>query len=308
MKNIFYFLMIATFLTACSKSSPTTDDANVLQQNEDNNTYKTESDNLNNDINNVLNEVNGFKKTEAISICGATIDSSNAGAGIPKLVIAFDGKTTCGTPSKIRSGTITIELIQGKRWADKDAMLRVNLDGYKVMFPTKNNRSITISGVRTLQNMDGFSLIEIYTKGSLKFRYREKAYDQNIKFDDGSTAVWNSARQVEWTYTAATKEISVKVDGDSTQGTKKIDSWGTNRLNERFTNYVSTAWESNSTCGLWKPIKGNYELVTPTMNFKVTLGVDQTGKQISSGCAYGVSIDWNLSGSGKSGTSIQPYW
>ena len=130
----------------------------------------------------------------------------------------------------------------------------------------------------------------------------------NVKYENGETAVWNSARQVTWTYTASTKVVSVVVDGDSTSGTKKLDSWGTSRFKENFTTTVTQPWESNTACGGWKPIKGKYAIETPSMTFDVVFGVDANGAQVSTGCAYGLSINWNLIKANQSGTNIVQYW
>ncbi|MBK7958497.1 MAG: hypothetical protein IPK03_10540 [Bacteroidetes bacterium] len=124
----------------------------------------------------LLNEVDGFKKREEVMdkrICGATIDSSKANAAIPTLYINFDGTTECQYPARIRSGQIQIELIQGKRWSDKGAVLKVSHNNYKVKFTNLNNRSFTINGFKTLTNVDGFNWLDSLYKRSISFKYLE---------------------------------------------------------------------------------------------------------------------------------------
>lgn len=301
-------LLVTGLLFSCKKE---TVDVKVNQQNEDNSNMKSEADNINNDVNNVLNEVSGFKKngqSYKTEICGATIDSSLAKSATPTLVINFDGTTKCGSPIRIRSGSIKVELIKGKKWSEKDAQLRITHLNYKVTFPEHDNQSLTFNGSKILTNLDGFNWIDILTKGTLKFKYTERGDNLSVTFDNGEKSTWSISRKIEWTYTASSNSVSVLVDGDSTSGTKKIDSWGVNRYNENFTTYVAQPWESNTICGGWRPVKGMYEVVTPSFTFNIVFGVNSAGTQVTSGCAYGLSITWNLISTKQTGTAIVKYW
>ncbi|MBP7478409.1 MAG: hypothetical protein KA797_07795 [Chitinophagales bacterium] len=313
MKTYFTFSLAILFsfsLLSCKKESSSVD-AEVGQHHEDATNLKSEFDNTNSDVNTILNEVNGFKKkgeTFGQSICGATIDSSKANASIPTLYINFDGTTICMNPARIRSGQIQIELIQGKRWSDKGAVLKVSHNNYKVKFTNLNNRSFTINGFKTLTNVDGFNWLDYFTKGSISFKYLERANDMIVTFEDASEGKWNIAREVTWTYTVASKEISVRVTGDSTSGSNKVESWGINRYGNAFTTRVSQPWESNSTCGGWKPIKGKYIYETSDFNANITLGTDASGNQVSSGCASSFKINWSIFSGNKTGSAIINYW
>lgn len=307
--KIFLLIFLAAgLLFSCKKE---TVDVKVNQQNEDNSNMKSESDNINNEVNNILNEVNGFKKNGQsfkTEICGATIDSSLATSTTPTLVINFDGTTKCGSPARIRSGSIKVELIKGKKWSEKDAQLRITHTNYKVVFTEHGNQSLTFNGVKILTNLDGFNWFDILTKGLVKFKYTERGTNLSVTFDNGDKSTWNIARKIEWTYTVSSNVTSISVDGDSTSGTKKIDSWGVNRFNENFTTYVAQPWESNSTCGGWRPVKGMYEVVTPSFTFNIVFGVNASGTQVASGCAYGLSISWNIVASNQTGSAVIGYW
>jgi hypothetical protein len=120
-------------LASCSKIKDTdnlyTADPNAKQHNEDISNTRNESDNLNAEINNVLRDLPGFGKTElteAVSICGASIDSSHQYDPVPKLIINFDGITACGNPARKRSGQVVVELIQGSSWSVAGAKLKAN--------------------------------------------------------------------------------------------------------------------------------------------------------------------------------------
>src|SRR4051812_41797302 len=109
-------------LASCTKlnNNNTIADPNAKQHNEDVNNTKNESDNLNTDINNITRQVHSFSgknsATEAWNICGATVDTTPG--AYPTITIHFDGTTACGSPARIRSGVVTIELVAGAHWLD----------------------------------------------------------------------------------------------------------------------------------------------------------------------------------------------
>ncbi|MBK7958496.1 MAG: hypothetical protein IPK03_10535 [Bacteroidetes bacterium] len=87
-----------------------------------------------------------------------------------------------------------------------------------------------------------------------------------------------------------------------------MESWGVNRYGNAFTTRVSQPWESNSTCGGWKPIKGKYTYETSDFSANITFGTDASGNQVSSGCASSFKIDWSIFSGNKTGSAIINYW
>jgi hypothetical protein len=307
-KLLFVVSISILSLYSCKKDAAGSD---MTQHNEDNSNIKSEFDNNNNDANELMNNVSGFKKTAGVSssdLCGATIDSSHAKDAIPTLYINYDGTSICPNPARKKSGQIKIELINGKKWHQQDAQMRITYNAYKVIFTNLSNRSIQLSGTKILTNKQAFEFWDIITKGTLSFTYTERATNMNVSFSDGSSAIWNSAREVKWLYTAKTNQIDITVDGDSVKGAQKTESWGVNRFGSPFTTTISQPWQSNTSCGLWAPIKGKATMVTPNFEFDITLGTDKDGKQISTGCASHFNLDWKVISTGKSGSSILPYW
>ncbi|MBP6515849.1 MAG: hypothetical protein KA242_02285, partial [Chitinophagales bacterium] len=81
MKIKFFFvwtICVGLIVSSCKKADNDTvnrtADPNAKQHNEDVSNTKSESDNLNTDVNNALSNISGFGKTdkaEALSICGA---------------------------------------------------------------------------------------------------------------------------------------------------------------------------------------------------------------------------------------------
>lgn len=316
MKSNFWKILaiaaIGIIMNSCKKNSNNWDtiDSNVQQHNEDSDNLKNESDNVNTEINEIIRNVSGFKKTitTGISVCGATIDSSQVSSATPTLLVNFDGTTTCANPSRIRSGTIKIELINGQHWEDAGAILRVTHINYKVKFVNLNNHFVTFNGVKYLTNVDGINWYNYFLQGQVTAKIKERMSNMAVTFDNGYAATWNMARITDWKLTAATNIISVKVNADTTINGKLIDSWGTNRFGNDFTTEMQQAWEANSLCGWWKPTKGIYFHTTPNFTLKGTFGVDQNGNQQSAGCAYGLKAEWTITATNRSGVALISYF
>lgn len=302
-------MMIISSCTKLTNNSPA--DPNAKQHNEDVSNTKSESDNLNTDINNILREVQGFGKKEGIeafSICGATVDTTHQFDPTPTVTINFDGTTACGNPSRKRSGQIKVELIQGNKWSDPGAMLRVTHLNYKVIFVTLNNHYLTFNGTKYLTNVDGFDWVNYYFTGSLTSRIRERSNDMLVTFENGQTESWNSARLSTWNI-ANYSTITATVNGDSISNGKTIDSWGTTRFGTNFTTEMISPWKSGTACGWWRPTQGKYTSVTDNFSVTATFGVNQNGQAVTSGCgAYGFKLEWNYNSGTATGNTVVAYF
>lgn len=299
-------------LAGCTKLTKNTiADPDAKQHNEDVSNTKNESDNLNTDINNILKDVPGFGKTEssaAFTICGATVDTSHQYDPTPKVTVTFDGTTACGSPARIRSGVVTLELIQGNKWSDAGAKLKVTHTNYKVTFVNLNNHYLTFNGTKYLTNVDGLDYVGYYFSGSLTARIRERSNDMTVTFENGQTESWNSARLSTVQITNYTT-ITATVNGDSTSNGKTIDSWGTTRFGTHFTTEMISPWVSGTTCGWWRPTQGKYTSTTDNFSVTATCSVDQQGNVVNSGCgAYGYKIEWNYNNGTATGNAVVAYF
>ncbi len=296
--------------TSCKKgTSKGTSDPNASQHNQDVQNTKSESDNSNTDINSALTNTSGFGKNSGygtISICGATIDSSQQHAAIPTMTITFDGQTVCPGPNRIRSGSIKVELIAGAHWIDQGAQVRVTYTNYKVTFLTLNNAYVTFNGTKYLTDVNGINLLTIYL-GSSTAQVRERTYDMKVTFENSYTSSWNCARLSTWGINNFT-DIYATVNGDTIINGKTIDSWGVTRYGTHFTTEMIVPWKSGTVCGWWAPTQGEYKSVTDNFTVSATLGVNSGGNPITSGCAYGFKLDWSLTASGLSGEIVLPYY
>lgn len=300
-------------LTGCTKATNNTiADPNAKQHNEDVSNTKSESDNVNTDINTVLNGVSGFGKTDetlgTINICGATIDSSLQNANPKTITIHFDGTTACGNPARIRGGDVKVELIHGNKWSDAGAVLKVTHTNYKVTFVNLNNHFVTFNGVKYLTNVDGFDWFGYALSGNLTTHIKERTDGITVTFENGQTSVWNFARLSTWAVTGYST-ITATVNGDTTMAGKTIDSWGVTRFGTNFTTEMITPWKSGTTCGWWRPTQGKYTSTTDNFSVTATCSVDQQGNVVSSGCgAYGYKIEWNYNNGTATGNAVIGYF
>jgi hypothetical protein len=300
------------FMASCKKESTTETPAlaeNDKQFNSDANYYKSESDQSNDDINNELKNIPAFRgghvsvpSVLSDSICGATIDSSQIDSLI--LFFNFDGATQCS--GRIRSGQIKVQLTSGLQWSDVNAVLTIHYNDFKVT-RVSDGKSIKFNGTKTLQNINGNDWIG-FIFGVATLKYRERANNIQVTFDNGSNATWNSARITQWNYTPANGRINFTAYGDtSVNGYANVDSWGVNRFGLGFTTKYNASLVSNTGCGLWKFTSGELVHYVSNRNFVITLGVDAGGNPTPNTCPYGYKVSWTTP-SGTAASVVLNYW
>ena len=303
--------ILAVTIASCSKTTtPTsTADPNAKQHNEDVSNTKSESDNVNTDVNNALNGITGFGKNGSIntfSVCGATIDSSHNHDPMPYIKITFDGTTVCANPSRVRSGVIMVQLVSGTHWSDMGAVLKITHTNYKVTFPSLNNHYLTFNGTKYLTNVNGFNWLSIYF-GTSTATIRERSYDMMVTFENGQTSSWKTARITTWGLSSSIGVYAI-VNGDTTINGKTIDSWGTTRYGTSFTTEMLQPWKANSTCGWWRPTSGQYTSTTTNFSVSALFGTDANGNAQSSGCPSYFKLDWNINSGNITGNTVLSYF
>jgi hypothetical protein len=305
MKKIALYFSLALLASAlvfsCKKKEENVElDEKVKQFNEDANEIKSESDNINNDINSSINNTSIGGRTSASyssELCGVTIDSSQIANKI--LFYNFDGITPCFSPSRTRSGQIKVELINGNSWKNVGAVLKITYINFKVT-KLSNNNAITFNGSKTLKNVNGINWLTFLLSSS-NFKFQERALNIQVAFSDGTQATWNSARITTWDYIQANATPNIPYgyvkftsNGDtSLNSSQNVDSWGVNRNSQPFKTYYDAPWISNSYCGFWRPTSGSVKhVVGGANNLAIELGVDQGGNPSTLPCAYGFKISW----------------
>lgn len=287
-------------LSSCKKDDKDSElNSEFKQFNEDSQFMKGEVDQADNDINGALGDIPSFGKVAGVlsdPLCGATIDSSLIAQKI--LFFNFDGVTPCFSPSRTRHGQIKVQLTTGNYWSDVNSILTVTYINFKVI-RLYDNRSITLNGVKTLKNINGNNWLG-FLLGTATLKYQERAFNINVLFENGATALWNSARITQWTYSPSgpnSPKINFTVNGDTTlNGFSGVDSWGINRFGQNFTTYYNTPLVSNTYCGLWRPNSGQLTHNVSNSDFSLLLGVDQNGNPTPYACAYGFKVTWTVNG------------
>jgi hypothetical protein len=307
-------LLSSSIVTSCKKREKEIAlDEETKQFNEDANEIKSESDNVDNDINSSINNTSIGGRTSASyssELCGVTIDSSQIANKI--LFYNFDGSTPCFSPSRTRGGQIKVELINGNSWKDVGAVLKLTYINFKII-KLSNNKSIQFNGVKTLKNVNGINWFTFLTSAS-NFKFQSRALNVNVTFENGDQAIWNSARITTWDYIAANVTpgipygyVKFTSNGDTIRnGISNIDSWGTNRNGQIFQTYYQSPWVSNSYCGFWRPVSGNLSHQVGIYNLGLQLGVNQNGDPSTLTCAYGYKVSWTPLG-GTLQTLINSY-
>lgn len=118
-------------------------------------------------------------------LCGVTIDSSQLSQKI--LFFNFDGITPCFSPSRTRSGQIKVQLTTGTNWHLAGSVLTITYNNFKIT-RLSDNKTITFNGVKTLTNVNGHNWLT-FLAGTSSFKYQSRAFNVNVAYDDGSTAV-----------------------------------------------------------------------------------------------------------------------
>ena len=307
-------LLASSIVTSCKKREKEIAlDEETKQFNEDANEIKSESDNVDNDINSSINNTSIGGRTSASyssELCGVTIDSSQIANKL--LFYNFDGSTPCFSPSRTRGGQIKVELINGNSWKNVGAVLKLTYINFKII-KLSNNKSIQFNGVKTLKNVNGINWFTFLTSVS-NFKFQERALNVNVTFENGDQATWNSARTSTWDYIAANVTpgipygyVKFTSNGDTIRNNiSNTDSWGTNRNGQIFQTYYQSPWVSNSYCGFWRPISGNLSHQVGIYNLGLQLGVNQNGDPSTLTCAYGYKVSWTPLG-GTAQTLINSY-
>lgn len=294
----------AVFLSSCKKKKEEEeqlkqDEATLQTENEsqskDQSQVQTETKNAFDDANSAFSGTSAGKSTNAISICGATVDTASIASKI--IFINYDSTTTCTGYKK--SGKIKVQLISGTSWRNAGATVQLTYLDYKVT-KIATNKSIVINGVQNVTKQNTIDWITFLTSGTGSVSYKTRANNMSITFDDGSTRTWSAAHTSS--YSVASGVVTASHSGDTTiTGISSVSHWGTNRFGKTFTTAISSSIVSNNTCGWWKPISGVVSHLVNSKSFTTTFGVASDGVPVSSGCAFGFKVDWT----GVDGTAKQ---
>jgi hypothetical protein len=295
--------LLAIAGTACKKEKETDlqPDANSVTQSEDNNDLKAEGDQANSDVTDALENygtINGrIAATQAKKvICGCSIDS----VGLKTIRLSYDGVTPCGNPSRTRSGKITFTLVNGNRWSQQGAVLNITLDNYKVT-RLRDSKSWNFNGTKTMTNVRGTNWVGFLARTD-SLLYRERAKNMVVTINNNATVTYNIARTTTWKFVKeANREfIQFAAMGDTLlDGMSNVDTWGTSRFQNTFTNQYLSRLISDTYCLLWRPRAGEIQHKSNGNTLTLKFGVNESGQPDTRDCAYGWKINWTGANGGQ---------
>lgn len=300
-----FTLVLSIAVTSCDRNKPGTIDSTEEQHSKDVDRMKAESDQVVSDAESVMSETSlgriaGGNGT-AGTLCGASVDTSQIAQKI--ITITYDGTTLCN--GFVRTGTITLHLVNGTHWRNAGAVMEITHTNYTVVRQS-DNKSLTFNGVKYVTNVSGFS----WTNPTRQ--YKERATGLTLTFDNGSQREWSLARNWNITITSFSPiGISYVISGDSTvNGVANVMAWGSNRFGTTFSNStpvpITTTYGVNG-CGFTRPLSGQIvHDLTGKGTLTATFGVDINGDPVSSGCAYGYKLDWE-GVNGNTASAVKPY-
>jgi len=313
-----FFLSI--LVVGCKKNATDTTTADQASQarvqSSDAATVQGETDGVDDDANNsaaaserFCGAGNVFNTLNPIPDGTATLPSSSTAAA--KIVIIYNG-TAVGC--RKRTGTVTIDLVNGNRWVDSGAVLKYTFTNFKVE-NTCTGKSITINGDRYVTNVFGGNLFRLKNGlvSLLKHKIRTGTSGYQVTFTDSSgskTAVWNVARNTSITY-KSTGNVGYyfEASGDTTiAGIAKTESWGNTRYGNPYQTIFSGAVKANTYCGLLKPTAGTVIHTISSTAITVNYGLNILGNPVGvNDCANFFKVTWLLA-NGASGNQLFTYY
>jgi len=310
MKKTTFFLStlltaMVVFLTNCSKTSSTTGSQSesqlqtaVMQSAADEYRLQTDEEALSADIGTAVGANPSFTVASASTadsslITGAIIDKSIITASLKKIQIVYTGTSAFGV---VRSGKVTIELVNGNTWSEAGAVLKIDFEDVKI---TYMERSVTYNGIGYITNISG-GIPYLLGQDSVIHQVRVNG---SVTFDDNSEVSWWAARKNFYVKT----NLSFASYGDTLINGETYSMGGINRYNTYFLVKAPQPVFSNLTCGFGKPLSGVRIFTLANKNVTITFGTNENGSAVEGGdCAYGYKVEW-ARWNGETGTAVISY-
>jgi hypothetical protein len=320
-KGIFKFsiLMLSCTLifTACNKKKdpqPADDTSAQTQNGNDDSNASSESDAALNDANTAIAgqiAMNGARVAAGLTGAGATYVYDTIATN-KRITITYDGITQIN--GRTRTGTLTATIPLAKHWADTGAVLTLTFTNLKAT-RVSDGKSITLNGTKTVTNVNGGNIKTLTSTCTGSLVHKIRTTNMVLTFDDGTTRTWNVARTR--TITCSSGSLSISITGDTAIGVhSNVAMWGTNRAGNTFYSIISTpvVWKSttislNNICtanAYFVPVSGVRVIQGLDHALTITFGVSSTGAIVTTGCPYGLKLDW-INAKGESKEVIRPY-
>jgi hypothetical protein len=307
-KNLFQLAIILVSaitltLTSCKKDNldqGAADPTTLKQLSADENDVEGIMNDAEGDVTSVMsNNGGGLKSTEWLP-CHATVDSLAITNDTVTIFITYNGLTCNGRQN--RTGKIEIKKKVGTHWELAGAAIIVKYINFTVTH-VATNKSITLNGTKTFVNVNGGHR---WMVGTIITSYVERVSGtMQASFDNGTSRIWNVARQL--TVTGTPGQFNLTIDGFGTAGDyQNLVVWGTNRQGEEFFTKIAQPVVCRQACD-WDPVSGIkiHQIPSGSMSATVTFGFDDNNQPIvGDNCPTRYKLDWQKDN--KSGTSYLP--
>lgn len=280
---VFAFSAIA--FTSCKKDK-NPDTTSMQQLVQDENKMASSDDETMNDVNTVLSG-NGAKSLNSLP-CNVTVDSSGIVGDTIIYNITFNGLNCAQT--RLRVGNAEVKKNVNTHWVDAGATVYVKYINLQIT-RVSDGKSLTLNGTKQFVNVSGGRIADL---GISATSIVHRAYGSlTATFDDGTSRIWNLARQR--TFTGIAGSLVCSVDGlGSADGYSSLVAWGTNRHGELFYTQITQSVIHREACG-WDPCAGVKVHNIPGDDKKATFtgGYDDSEQPVSgSACPTKYRIDW----------------
>ncbi len=269
----------------------------TLSQNaNDQTTIQNDEDFIESDVQKAVlaaNNYSGINPTNNIdfnTLPNAVIDMSSLKSS--KLVkILYKSDATINGITK--SGTISIQLINGTKWRDQGAKIVETLDSVKI---TYFGITRIYQSTRYITNVGGG--LSYLVNSSFPFTYTIHSYG-TVTFQDNTVASYWIARRNTLKNTSDTLTIPTifNSNGDTTVNGDNCTMGGSSRTKKTFRVKDAQTYAASIVCGYQKPYLGIRTFIAGD-SVNITFGVNSNGVQSAQGAAtpcdslYGYKIEW----------------
>jgi len=304
--TVFTFIVLFFSLIGCKKNDTndeTSLQATITTNSADQSNIQSDDDAVAYDATVAADKVANFNATaigtsqlDSTSISGGVLDKSPLANGAKRLFVRY-GRPHLGS---IKGGKVTIELVNGTKWSDSGAIIRVTFDTVKIIV---NGKTRIYQGVRYITNVSGGNLYGNSFIGT--HVYKVHAYG-SVTFEDNSVRNYWITRKNGFIINSLT-DISFTSEGDTTIAGDKYTMGGDTRFGKAFTVKDSQQYVSTKSCSNYThPSKGIRTYTSDNRSYTITFGVNALGNQVTSGCADYYKLSWTRY-NGQNATAIISY-
>ncbi len=296
-------MVLAVIFSSCKKDKADRIDSDysteLSAQSDDQSRVSAETDDIANDMNDILDDHPSINGRITRIICDATVVVDSLSD--PKTVtITYNGTNCAG--NRTRTGVVVLSTPLGVHWNEAGAVITASIQNLKIT-RLQDNKSITINGTTTFTNVTGGRLHDLSSLGSITHEINSSGI--TISFDNGTQRTWQVAKRRVFTYDNG---IVITTSGTHTDGTTNgISEWGTNRFGNAFVTSIIEPKIVRQDCGM-RLVSGKVRHDRLMTDVAVTFGLDAAGNPTA--CPGTGNYYFKLVWTGANGivrTAILPY-